>query len=158
MSVTLDAEQADRTRAAEGLDVESIETLAADLDIEPWLDGFEVRGVLHAGVVRICGVSLEPFEEHVEEPVVLRFVPAGSPNAPSPPHGDVELDLEADDPPDSIVGDTVDLGAALVEQLALALSPFPRKPGVEFHPPAASGSLSPFSVLARLGSEPTDGD
>jgi uncharacterized metal-binding protein YceD (DUF177 family) len=158
MSVTLGADPADRTRAAEGLDVESIATLAADVDVQPWLDGFEVRGVLRADVVRICGVSLEPFEEHVDEPVVLRFVPAGSPNAPLPPRGDVELDLEADDPPDSIAGDTVDLGAYLVEQLALALSPFPRKPGVEFEPPAASGSLSPFSVLARLASEPPDGE
>jgi hypothetical protein len=150
MSITISTVEADRLSAAEGLDVEAIKSLVADLEMHPWLDGVEVRGVLRACVIRTCGVSLEPFEESVDEPLVLRFVPVGSPNAPSPPQGDVELDLEADDPPDSIAGDAVDLGDCLIEQLALALSPFPRKPGVEFQPPTMTGSLSPFSALLRL--------
>ncbi len=156
ISIRLSAGETDRARAARGLDVEAIESLGADLRIEPWLDGIEVSGAVRAGVIRTCGVSLEAFEEIVDEPILLRFVPEGSPNAPPPPDGDVELDLEADDPPDCVVGDVIDLTSCLVEQLALALSPFPRKPGVEFKPPVMSQSLSPFAVLARRTSEPPE--
>jgi hypothetical protein len=150
ISVRITADESDRARAAEGLDAVGIERLAAELDIEPWRDGFQVRGALRASVTRTCGVSLDSFEEYLDEPILLRFVPTGSPNAPPPPEGDVELDLEADDPPECVAGDLVDLGACLTEQLALGLSPFPRKPGVEFQPPAMSGSLSPFAALATL--------
>lgn len=117
----MNADATVRASITERVNVESIESLAADLRIAPWLDGLEVDGVLRARVTRICGVSLEPFEETVDEPVVLRFVPDGSPNAASPVEGDVELDLEADDPPDCITGDAIDLGSYLAEQLALAL-------------------------------------
>ncbi len=152
MAITISADNVDCARVAEGLDVEGLESLTADLEIAPWLDGLEVKGVLHARATRTCGVSLEAFEEIVDEHVVLHFVPAGSPNAAPPPQGDVELDLEADDPPDSVAGDAVELASFLAEQLALALQPFPRKPGVEFQPPTMAGSMSPFSALARLKS------
>jgi Large ribosomal RNA subunit accumulation protein YceD len=152
VSIRMNADKMARASIAEGLDVEGIESLVADLTIAPWLDGLEARGVLQARATRICGVSLEPFEETVDEPIVLRFVPEGSPNAPPPTEGDVELDLDAEDPPDCVAGDAVDVGWYLSEQLALALSPFPRKPGVEFQPPEMSGSISPFAALARLKS------
>ena len=150
LSLAFTADDAERARVAEGLDVDGIVTLAATLEIKPWLDGCEVGGELRACVMRTCGVSLESFEECVDEPVALRFVASGSPNAPQAPLGDLELDFQAEDPPDVIDGDAIDLGAYMTEQLALALSPFPRKPGAEFQPPAASGTLSPFSALARL--------
>jgi hypothetical protein len=150
LSITLISDEFARDRIAEGLDVEKIEILSAEMKIAPWLDGFEATGTLLARAVRICGVSLEPFVEQIVEPVILRFVPSGSPNAPLPPEGDMELDLDADDPPDSVAGDSVDLGYFLTEQVALALSAFPRKPGVEFKPPASSGSISPFAALANM--------
>ena len=42
------------------------------------------------------------------------------------------------------------LAAYVVEDLALAIDPFPRKPGVEFEAPDAPGEPSPFAVLAKL--------
>ena len=47
----------------------------------------------------------------------------------------------------------IDLGALTAESLALALDPYPKKPGVEFEPPAVDGTSegeSPFAVLSRL--------
>jgi hypothetical protein len=154
----MSADETDRADASVGLDVEAIENLVAELNVAPWLDGFEVKGILRARVIRACGVSLEFFEEAVDESVLIRFVPSGSPNAPIPPVGDVEVDLEADDPPDIIAGDAVELGAYLIEHLALALTPFPRKPGVEFEPHVTSGSISPFAALAHLKSAPPRGN
>ena len=49
-----------------------------------------------------------------------------------------------------LVDDKVDLGAYVVEDLSLAIDPFPRKPGVAFEAPEQTGELSPFAVLAKL--------
>jgi uncharacterized metal-binding protein YceD (DUF177 family) len=68
----------------------------------------------------------------------------------------VVVTLEDDDPPDEIEGGVVDLGAYVVEHLALALDPFPRKPGVEFEAPAQESEPSPFAALARLKPEARD--
>ena len=40
--------------------------------------------------------------------------------------------------------------AASVEQLALSLDPFPRKPDAEFVQPEEPGELSPFAVLKTV--------
>ena len=66
-------------------------------------------------------VSAEEFPATVTEAFTVRFVPAGT---------------EDDDPdPESVdeipyAGGRLDLGEAAAEQLALALDPFPHKPGV----------------------------
>ncbi|MDP2117169.1 MAG: DUF177 domain-containing protein, partial [Brevundimonas sp.] len=48
----------------------------------------------------------------------------------------------------------IDLGQYAVEQLALRLDPFPRKPGAEFVQPPEPVEISPFAVLKRL--KPSD--
>ena len=132
---------------ARQLDLEGLDEFVANLDARPWLDGVEVSGRVRARAQRICGVSLEPFEEVVDEPFLLRAVPAGSPNA-APPGEDIVIDLEAEDPPEEVAGDSIDLAAYLGEALALGLSPFPRRPDAVFEPPAETTALSPFAGLA----------
>jgi uncharacterized metal-binding protein YceD (DUF177 family) len=79
----------------------------------------EAVGRLEAKVVQTCVVSLEDFESPIAEDFVVHFVPAGT---------------ESDDPdPESVDeipydGDTIDLGEATAEQLALSLDPYPRRP------------------------------
>jgi uncharacterized metal-binding protein YceD (DUF177 family) len=63
---------------------------------------------------------------------------------------ELDLDPEGDDPPEVLADDKVDLGAYVVEDLSLAIDPFPKKPGVEFEAPEQKGELSPFAVLAKL--------
>jgi hypothetical protein len=118
------------------------------------MDGAQLQGRLQAVVTRECGVTLDPFDEIVDEPFQLRFVPAGSPYAPQPVEAeDQVIDLEGDDPPDVVAGETIDVGAALTELLSLALDPFPRKPDAVFEPPADTGESSPFAALAALKSK-----
>jgi uncharacterized metal-binding protein YceD (DUF177 family) len=76
-------------------------------------------------------------------------VPQGSAHAPDP-EAELVIDLEADDPPDVVEGDEIDLARYVVEHLALDIDPFPRKPGVEFEPPAPTAEISPFAALRRL--------
>ncbi len=64
--------------------------------------------------------------------------------------GELDLDPDADDPPDVLEGDKIDLGAYVVEDLSLAIDPFPRKPGAAFEAPDTGAEISPFAVLAKL--------
>ena len=50
----------------------------------------------------------------------------------------------------------IDLGQYAVEQLALALDPFPRKPGATFVQPEEPAEISPFAALKAL--KPRDGE
>ncbi|MDE2335382.1 MAG: DUF177 domain-containing protein [Rhodospirillales bacterium] len=79
------------------------------------------EGELAAVVSQVCVVTGEVFETPVAERFVVRFVPAGT--------EDPEPDL-ADDDEIPCAGETMDLGEAAAEQLALALDPYPRAPGV----------------------------
>ena len=138
----------DLQRLAVQFGLEHLKGLEADLEIAPWLDGVQITGAVRGLAVRECGVSLEPFDELVEEPVRVRVVPEGSPNADRGA-GEVIIDLDAEDPPDEAAA-AIDVTGYVVEAFALGLSPFPRKPGVEFHAPETPASTSPFAALAGL--------
>lgn len=138
-------------RIAQVIGAEAVKSLKANLTLRPWLDGVEIAGRIEAVVTRICGVTLEAFDEWVTEPPLLvRVVPAGSPNASQIQGRELIVALDAEEPPDELTGDTLDIGAYVVEHLALALDPFPRKPGAVFEPPTASARPSPFAGLTAL--------
>jgi uncharacterized metal-binding protein YceD (DUF177 family) len=81
----------------------------------------------------------------------VRVLPADSPNQPQDDGGELTLDLEAPDPPDLLEGEEIDVEAYVVEHLALAIDPFPRKPGVEFeYMDKDAAEVSPFAVLKNL--------
>jgi uncharacterized metal-binding protein YceD (DUF177 family) len=145
----LEAGEAERRAIAEALDLERLDSLTADLDLYGWFDGVAVEGRFEAAIVQICGVSLEPFESRITGAFCVHAVPEGSPHAPSP-DDEVVVDLDAEDPPDVLEGDAIDLGAYVVEHLALEIDPFPRKPGAEFVPPEPEPESSPFAVLKGL--------
>ncbi len=117
---------------------------------------------MNATVTQICVVTLEPFEAKVKEQAELRFVPeAALHHTPSAKPADEEED-EEDITPDSLelpdeipyANDIIDLGEALAEQLALALDPYPRKPGAALPDAASDDSANPFAALAaRLGKQ-----
>ncbi len=76
----------------------------------------------------------------------MSLLPVGSPNAPVAPEDSV-IDPDAEDPPELIEGDEIDVGALVIEQLALEIDPFPRKPGAVFDPGPEESPPSPFAVL-----------
>jgi len=132
----------ERAALAARMRIVSIEALTCHFDLRRDVgDAIEAAGVLRARVTQICVVSLEPFEAAIEEDFAVRFVPAGTESE--------EIDLEA---PDEVgyEGGVLDLGEAASEQLALALDPFPRKPGVELSGAATQGEDSAFAALSKL--------
>lgn len=148
---SVEADAATLKAVARHLDVEALTAFTAELVIRPWLDGAEISGRFRAGVTQLCSLSAEPFDVAVAGEFVVRVLAAGSSNAPVEPVGEeVDLDPEAEDPPDVIEGDVIDLGGYLVEHLSLELDPFPRKPGAVFQPPEPTEPASPFAVLKLL--------
>lgn len=147
-ALSLSADEAARRRIAAALDLDALNRLEAEVELAPWLDGVDLHARWTAAVVRTCGVTLDLFDTDLQGEFHVRAVPLGSRAAPSR-GGDLELDPEADDPPDIVEGDAVDVGSYLVEHMALELDPFPRKPGAEFEPPAAETPPSPFASLAE---------
>ncbi len=142
--IAADAES--RARIAFELGLDGLDRLEAELEASSWLDGARVRGRFDAVVRQTCGVTLEPMESRLSGDFERKILPAGSPNAPAQPEEAV-LDPEAEDPPDLIEDEAIDLGAILVEQLALEVDPFPRKPGAVFDANPDERPASPFAVL-----------
>lgn len=150
VSLRLEADEQVRKALARDLQVQALKSVTADLALKPWLDGAELTGRVRAEITQISGVSLEPFDSRIDEPLLIRFVPAGSPNAPPPPEDEVEMDLEADDPPDVIEGDSIDVAHYVIEQLSLVIDPFARAPGEVFEAQPDDSPASPFAALAAL--------
>lgn len=132
---------------AKRIGVDSLKSLSAEVVVSSWMDGAELRGSLTAEIIQTCGVSLEPIEETVCGVFDVRILPADSDNLPDP---EADIDPEADDPPDVLEGEEIDLAAYVVEHLALEIDPFPRKADAVFEPPEIEGETSPFAALKGL--------
>lgn len=136
-----------------------LEKLEAEMVIKPWNRvGLELDGHLIADAVQACVVTLEPVPERIDQRFSLTFLPpeAQAADPKTVAEAEVIVDVDADDPPDPLVGNTLDLGAIATEQLALALDPYPRAPGADLAAALAESddaSTSPFAALSRLKSE-----
>ncbi len=145
-----------RARLADELGLDRLDSLTADLTIAPWLDGAVIEGRWAASIEQTCGVTLEPFATALEGAFTVRVLPRGSVHAHEEAAGEVVVDPDAEDPPDLIDRDRVDLAAYVIEHLALEIDPFPRKPGAEFVARPEETPPSPFAVLRQLKPRPED--
>jgi hypothetical protein len=114
-------------------------------------DSLRVTGHVAATVVQRCVVTLEPVENEVKEDVDLLFQPPSDASIAPAADGGGYRDIDAEDPPETLDGGVVDLGAVATEFLLLGLDPYPRKPGAAFAAPAAEDTAGhPFAALAAL--------
>jgi uncharacterized metal-binding protein YceD (DUF177 family) len=104
-----------------------------------------------ADVTQSCIVTLEPVEAHVEGDFERRYLPNAEFKDGETASHEIHVDPDGEDPAE-ILGREIDLGEILVEELSLALDPYPRKPGVEFTPEQDTVAKpdNPFAVLAKL--------
>ena len=151
----LEPDAPSRAILAGQLGLVALPALEADLEVRSWLDGCQVQGRFRGEVTQVCGVTLEAFNQPVAGEIDLRFAPAGSPNLPEETgDGEVEVSLETPDPPERLEGDSIDLAAILAEHLALAIDPFPRRPGAVFEWKPETEETSPFAALRTLKPRP----
>ncbi|MBV8473090.1 MAG: DUF177 domain-containing protein [Hyphomicrobiales bacterium] len=156
LSHTIEADAAERAALATLNGLPAIAKLAATFTLrKAGRDGVRVVGEVHADLTQTCVVSLEPFEVIVDEPVDVRFAPpreAEEARRKASADESETTRFDDEDPPDPIVDGKIDLGALAAEFMALALDPYPRKPGSVFEQPEEGGqNNSPFGPLADLG-------
>jgi uncharacterized metal-binding protein YceD (DUF177 family) len=151
LSQSIEAKAAEREKIARYLGLQALAKLTAEVTLNPWRDeGLRVEGTLRADVTQTCVVTLDPVDAHVEASFVRRFLPPEMLERDESEHREVFVDPEGEDPAEPL-GRDIDLGEILVEELSLNLDPYPRKPGVEFHPDKAGAPReNPFAKLAKL--------
>lgn len=142
---------------ARQFDLIAVERLAAEGTLSPEAGGRRVRlsGRLVADVVQTCVVSLDSVPAHIDAPFTRLYGWDAGEEWEEGAGEEVFLDLAGELPAEPLDGDVLDLGEVAVEQLALELDPYPRKPGALFTgcdvggDAAADPSTSPFAGLAR---------
>jgi uncharacterized protein len=143
--VTIEATAEERAALAAELDLLAIGRLTAEVTLTPWrATGVRVAGTVHGEVTQACVVTLEPVVSVIDETFAVRLHPDA---AESP---EVDVDPEAEDPPERLEGDVVDVGAIVLEHFALGIDPYPRAPGAVFEPAEEEDEPSPFAALAPL--------
>jgi uncharacterized metal-binding protein YceD (DUF177 family) len=153
----IQASESERPRLAEFYRIHDLASLTLDYRLDPLPSGcWRLTGDLNAELTQLCGVTLEPVQETIQEDVSIEFWPENRISRTEFPAE--EEDILASDPPEPIVNGRIDLGHLAAEIFASAINPYPRKEGVAFDwtdPKAAAGEAAskPFAGLARLKSK-----
>ena len=153
--VRLSAVERERRALADVWNIEGVNSLTAELQIARWKrDGVRIKGQVSGEIVQACIVTLEPVVSTIEQEIDQIFVPEGSKLARIVADGVGEMVLDPDGPdlPETFVGDTIDAGELVAEFAALGIDPYPKKPGAEFAAHIESADEedrkpSPFAVL-----------
>lgn len=145
-TIDIAASPAERAGVAVRLGLAAVDALTASVRLTPLGAGVvAAEGTIRARLTQTCVVSLDPFEQELEAPLRLVFRPGSAADRAA----DQTVDPEAEDET-PYEGGRFDLGEAVVETLALALDPWPRRPGALLEvPPPEAGPDGPFAGLAR---------
>ena len=151
--IEIAADQAECAALAKFFGVEKLISLKADLIPHAQGKSLHITGWVKAKLIQTCVVTLEPFENKVEEPVDVRFsgekqvIAASREALPG-------NEAEWDDPPEPLPHDNLDLGGLVAEHLALGIDPYPRSSGAVFDTGGVSEPTekpdSPFAALQGL--------
>lgn len=151
------APEAVRAALAHRFGLQAIDRLEGALAVVRAGEGARASGRLVADVVQSCVVSGEPVPAHVDEALELRF------ELPEADGAEIELEPDALDVM-PVENDTIDLGEALAQALAVALEPYPRaapevlakvrqlllsEEEADALEAAAKAAANPFSALKR---------
>jgi uncharacterized metal-binding protein YceD (DUF177 family) len=159
----IDASESERQALARRFELVELPSLHAEGVLSVTAHGRRARleGRVRAQVVQSCVVTLDPVPAKIDEAFVRHY----SADSAAAASAAADVDFEADDPPDPIVGGAIDVGEAVAEELGLALDPYPRAPGAVLEQPetevsqsgeagSETGPESPFAALRGLVKKP----
>ncbi|MEQ9640877.1 MAG: DUF177 domain-containing protein [Alphaproteobacteria bacterium] len=130
--------------------VPAVVSLVAEVALRPvGRSRYRLTGRVEAVMRQVCVVSLDEIENRVTEDFAVDF----EPQAGKPQSNEIDIDVEADDPPEPIVDGRIPVGEMVAEHLALAIDPYPRRPDavLEDDPSEpAPARQSPFAILRKL--------
>jgi hypothetical protein len=151
------ADDRQRPAVAADLGLSEVRRLAARLKAVRFRGGIRVVGRLAAEIVQPCVVTFVPVTQVIDEPFDRVFLPADEMRQPTHvPGAEIYVDPESEDDPDSFDGPEVDLTAALLEILALAVDPYPRAPGAELDTTGDPVDEDDMPFAALKGLKPTE--
>ena len=143
-SLTPDAHRCAAIAAELGISALSRLTFAGEIRAEAG-EAWALTGRLCARVTQPCVVTLKPVKTSLEETVERRY----SPHVAAPEGDEVEMPDDRLEP----LGQFIDLGAVMIEELALALPEYPRAEGAAWAATpddAAPDTRRPFEGLDKL--------
>lgn len=146
----------ERAALAQRFGLRDLAAMRADVTVE-LLGGriaLRVEGRIQADLTQACVVTLEPVQQHIDDSFRLDF---GDPaDVVDIETGELVLSADEDDPEPMPQGE-LDLGELLAEHLALAIDPYPRKPGVALEQVLQNNGIAletatpgPFAALGGL--------
>lgn len=153
---SLEASAEERLAVARRLGILGVDRLAAALTVKSLGAGqFRVEGPWEAEVRQACVVTLEPVADSISGRLEAAFeAPDRAPNHATDRAGEVVVDPEAADPAEPLSEAGIDLGELVVQELAVALNPYPRAPGAEvpaaYRPAEVDEDTGPFAALRAL--------
>ena len=168
VEVAIAPNEAQRAAIAHWLGIEGLGSLKAKIVLSrAGADEYAYSGSFEADVVQACVVTLEPVPSHLSGEIARKFkvLPRAStrrrkPPAEPPPPVPALIDLSAadDDDPELLDQPVLDLAGPLLEELSLALDPYPRAPGASFEVPSEPqvAAENPFAVLETLKKAPAN--
>ncbi|MEM7303523.1 MAG: hypothetical protein AAF468_20785 [Pseudomonadota bacterium] len=167
--VKYEASVDDRENIANLIELENVKRFSAAVEASRWRkDGAQLALSISVDITQSCVATGDPVEEVVEAESELKFLPADGRHKSSGsakdydhlPNFDVSMtgEIDADDPPEEFFGDSIDLGAVLLELFSISIDPFPRSPDApedaiarELTTPEEEDA-SPFAALKALKS------
>lgn len=165
--VNLSANEQELAAIAELTSVSAIKRLDVNLLVKRWRkDGIQIDGNIKAQLEQPCRLTLEPVTQYLDEDFRATFIPEGSKLAriETDSDGEIVLDPEGDDLPDTFTGHRIDLWPVVMEHFVLAIDPFPQASGAKLeNTDSIEDSFvdkrkSPFSVLSALKTDKKQGD
>lgn len=151
----IEATSSERTLVAARLSLLGLERLQADCRICPGLAGLvRVECEWEADLIQACVVTLEPVRSQLSGHFSTSYLTESVEVSAGP---EVLIDPEAEDPPEALPAEGIDLGELVVQELAVTLDPYPRREGAglpsRFGPPEGEQKASPFAALEVLKSK-----
>ena len=161
-AIDLTPDAATRQLICRDLDLLSIRKLRFSGTLSPLgAVGWLLKGELGATISQACIVTGDPVSTRIDVPVIRHFLPDDT---------EYEVGSETEMPEDDSLeplGETIDIGAIMIEALSLALPDYPRAPGAgpgdaQFtqagKTPMSDADARPFAGLKSLRDSLSDDD
>jgi uncharacterized metal-binding protein YceD (DUF177 family) len=127
--------------------------LESSYAIDPLAPGrYRVSGQAKADVRQICGVTLDPVDQVIDETFDVEFRSGARRAADMAP----DFDAMEGDEPEPIEQGEIKIGRFICEVIASAIDPFPRADNAELNQVEATetkGESNPFAILGQLKRE-----
>ncbi|MGE0503106.1 MAG: DUF177 domain-containing protein [Rhizobiaceae bacterium] len=153
LPVVIEADEKQRAALAKSHGLLSVESWIADLTVtSSKRHGVRIEGRVVARITQACVVTLDDLATTIDEEVSASFYPEESRIGRDgfSTGGEMVLDPEGDDAPETFSGSTIDVGAVAEQFFALAIDPYPRKTGAELIAGETGDAAASAAAFARL--------